>query len=184
MVAMMLQFQKVGVKSCWREFPIMWGYRMRSQHSAAGFSLLELIVVVALILILAAIAIPNLQRSKMSANEASAVESLRTVNGACVIYSATWGTGFPVSLANMGPGTPPTSTSAGLVDSLLAAGTKTGYTFTYVSGPPQGGKILTYSVNGNPSLRGNTGNRHFFTDASGVIRYNYGSAASVSSAPI
>jgi type IV pilus assembly protein PilA len=171
---------KAGSKSQWRE----WRYRMRSRHSSPGFSLLELIIVVALILIITAIAIPNLQRSKMSANEASAVGSLRTLNGACTVYSSTWGTGFPVSLANMGPATPVTSTSAGLIDPLLAAGTKSGYTFTYVSSAPQGGKILTYTVNGNPSVPGQTGTRYFFTDSTGVIRYNYGSAASVASTPI
>ncbi|MGB7848005.1 MAG: type II secretion system protein [Candidatus Acidiferrum sp.] len=157
---------------------------MRNQKNGAGFSLLELIVVVAIVLILAAIAIPNLQRSKMSANEASAVASLRTLNAACIAYTATWGNGFPVSLANLGPGKPATSTKADLIDSLLAGGKRSGYKFTYVSGAPQSGKISSYTVNGNPSLAGMTGVRYFFTDSSGVIRYNYGSQASASSKPI
>jgi prepilin-type N-terminal cleavage/methylation domain-containing protein len=83
---------------------------MKYSKHGSGFSLLELLVVVAVILIVSAIAIPNLMRSKMSANEASAVGSLRAINAACTNYSSTWGKGFPVSLSNLGPGKPPTAT--------------------------------------------------------------------------
>src|SRR5665213_4246694 len=96
-----------------------------------GFSLIELLIVVAIILIIAAIAIPNLLRSKMAANEASAVGSLRALNTACLEYSTTYG-GYPHLLSNMGPATPATSTSAELIDSVLATSTKTGYLFVYV----------------------------------------------------
>src|ERR1700682_4311675 len=83
-----------------------------------GFSLIELLIVVAIILIIAAIAIPNLLRSKMAANEASAVASLRTLNTCIVAYSVTYNTD-PSLLANMKPATTPSSTSADLVDNLL-----------------------------------------------------------------
>jgi type IV pilus assembly protein PilA len=157
---------------------------VRNTECESGFSLLELLVVVAIILIVTAIAVPNLMRSKMSANEASAVGSLRAINAACSNYSSAWNKGFPVSLSNLGPGKPATATSADLVDDSLAAGSKSGYTFIYVSGTPNGGKVLTYSVQANPSITQKTGSRYFFTDQSGVIRYSLGAAATVSSKPI
>src|SRR5437667_222132 len=95
-----------------------------------GFSLIELLIVVAIILIIAAIAIPNLLRSKMAANEASAVGSLRSLNTACITYSTTYGS-YPAGLSNLGPGSPATSTTADLIDSVLASGTKSGYSFAY-----------------------------------------------------
>src|SRR6185437_5026044 len=99
---------------------------MRKQK---GFSLIELLIVVAIILIIAAIAIPNLLRSRMAANEASAVGSLRTINTAEVTYASTYpDVGF-ADLASLG-GSGGTSTGAGLIDSVLAGGAKSGYSFT------------------------------------------------------
>ncbi len=149
-----------------------------------GFSLIELLIVVAIILIIAAIAIPNLLRSKMAANEASAVGSLRTLNTACVSYSTTYGTGYPAALANLGPGAPATAATADLIDSVLASGTKSGYVFTFVSGAPVGGQVPTYTINADPVTVGTTGQRGFFTDQSGVIRANPTGPATVNSTPI
>jgi len=149
-----------------------------------GFSLIELLIVVAIILIIAAIAIPNLLRSKMSANEASAVGSLRTINTACVSYSTTYGTGYPVALANLGPAAIATAATADLIDSVLAAGTKSGYIFTYASGAPVAGQVTTYTNNANPVTIGTTGQRGFFTDQSGVIRFDPGAPATVASPPL
>src|SRR5580692_7780908 len=98
-----------------------------------GFSLIELLIVVAIILIIAAIAIPNLLRSKMAANEASAVGSIRTLNTASVAYSTTYG-GYPPALTNLSPAATATSTSADLIDSVLAGGSKSGYSFTWSAG--------------------------------------------------
>src|ERR1700733_6868886 len=98
------------------------------KNKQEGFSLIELLIVVAIILIIAAIAIPNLLRSKMAANEASAVGSIRTLNTAAVPYSTPYG-GYPSVLAKLGPASPATSASADLVDSVLAGGTKSGYSF-------------------------------------------------------
>src|SRR5271169_1222464 len=98
-----------------------------------GFSLIELLIVVAIILIIAAIAIPNLLRSKMAANEASAVGSLRTLNTSSVEYSISYGN-YPPNLGALGGTGTASSTAAGLIDSVLSTGTKSGYTFTYTAG--------------------------------------------------
>jgi len=144
-----------------------------------GFSLIELLIVVAIILIIAAIAIPNLLRSKMAANEASAVGSLRTLNTAAVAYSTTYGT-YPGSLPALGPSSAPSSTAADLIDSVLSSGTKSGYAFTWAAGTGN----LSYSITAAPSTPGVTGQRYFFTDQSGVIRANTAGAATSSSTPI
>jgi prepilin-type N-terminal cleavage/methylation domain-containing protein len=152
-----------------------------------GFSLIELLIVVAIILIIAAIAIPNLLRSKMAANESSAVGSLRSLNTACVTYSTSYG-GFPTSLTVLGgegSGSGPSSTSAQLIDNVLQSGVKSGYNFTFSAGTADSaGNIDYYVINANPVTPGTTGLRYFFTDQSGVIRADTSAAATASSTPI
>jgi type IV pilus assembly protein PilA len=109
-------------------------------HKSKGFSLIELLIVVGVILILAAIAIPNLLRARMSANEASAVSSLRTINTAMITYTISYPTiGFASTLNVLGS-TPchPDATTPCLIDGVLAGGTKSGYKFaaTGSGGPP------------------------------------------------
>jgi type IV pilus assembly protein PilA len=148
-----------------------------------GFSLIELLIVVAIILIIAAIAIPNLLRSRMAANEASAVGSLRTLNTAAVTYSSTYpSVGYPASLAALSPAATASSSSADLVDSVLAAGTKSGYSFTWTAGTgtPSNG----YSVNANAVAQNTSGTRGFYTDQSGVIRYAPANGATSASNPL
>jgi type IV pilus assembly protein PilA len=143
-----------------------------------GFSLIELLIVVAIILIISAIAIPNLLRSRIAANEASAVGSIRTINASAVMYSATFtSVGFPPSLAAMGgtaSGCAATSTQACLLDEVLASGTKSGYTFVWTGdgNTPSVG----YTINGTPVSVGGTGQRMFCSDQSGVIRYDVSGA--------
>jgi type IV pilus assembly protein PilA len=164
------------------------GEDMRSKQK--GFSLIELLIVVAIILIIAAIAIPNLLRARMAANEASAVGSLRTLNTASITYSSTYDAGFPASLAVMGgtPGaTADCNAGAQLIDNVLSTGTKSGYTFTFTaSGASQTVNSCTgypsYSITAVPVVTGQTGQRSFYTDQSGVIRFDTTGSASVNSA--
>jgi len=152
-----------------------------------GFSLIELLIVVAIILIIAAISIPNLLRSRIAASEASAVGSLRTMNTAAVSYSSTYGNGFPPSLASIGTNgsTTVSCTSAGLIDPVLSSGTKSGYTFQLHPGLAANqlnsassscsagyGYSDGYMITAVPITVGTTGQRSFCTDASGVIRQN------------
>jgi type IV pilus assembly protein PilA len=148
-----------------------------------GFSLIELLIVVAIILVIAAISVPNLLRSRMAANEASAVGSLRTINTACIAYSTTFG-GFPSNLINLGTAGPASSTAADLIDNNLAGGAKSGYTFTYTAGAPAGGVIPVYTLAAGPIAPDQTGQRYFFTDQSAVIRFNISAAATVSDSPL
>src|ERR1700722_15354908 len=162
---------------------------MRNQtmrNKQKGFSLIELLIVVAIILIIAAIAIPNLLRSKMAANEASAVGSLRTLNTSAVQYSTEY-SGYPGTLASIGPiasGGTASSTLADMIDSVLASGTKSGYSFTWSAGTLSNGNYLNYSITGKPTSPGVTGQRYFYTDQSGVIRTAQGAAATAASTPL
>jgi prepilin-type N-terminal cleavage/methylation domain-containing protein len=155
------------------------------QRESKGFSLIELLIVVAIILIIAAIAIPNLLRSRIAANEASAVQSLRTLTTVNQTYNATYGRGYAPSLLALGPGAgSPSPTFADLIDANFASGTKSGYIFTYAPTAPIGGIIYNYSVTADPVTPGSTGQRYFFCDQSGVIRANPSAKASAADTPI
>jgi type IV pilus assembly protein PilA len=153
------------------------------RNKQKGFSLIELLIVVAIILIIAAIAIPNLLRSKIAANQASAVGSLRTLNTSCIAYSTSYGQ-FPSAMSNLGPvasGSTASSTSADLIDSVLAAGTKSGYTFVYTAGASN----QSYSITATPITSATTGQNMYYTDQSGVIRVDVsGANAGAASTPI
>jgi type II secretory pathway pseudopilin PulG len=140
------------------------------------------------VIYLGIMAVPNLLRARLAANQASAVGSLRTVNTAAIAYSEAYGKGFPTSLAVLSPppgnGTPNAST-AGLIDTALAAGQKSGYIFTYQPGERDAdGKITAYTCRADPVKPGNTGENHYFTDQTGVIRQERDRPADAQSPPI
>jgi type IV pilus assembly protein PilA len=151
-----------------------------------GFSLIELLIVVAIILIIAAIAIPNLMKSRMAANESSAVGSIRTINTAEVGYAASCpAIGYSASLVELNTGALCLG-GQGLIDAFLAAGTKSGYTFGYTPGPAAAnGVVTTYTTTGVPLTVGTSGQRGFYSDQSGVTRYSQnGTAPTVASSPL
>jgi prepilin-type N-terminal cleavage/methylation domain-containing protein len=152
-----------------------------------GFSLIELLIVVAIILVIAAIAIPNFMRARIASNEASAVSSLRTINSAQVTYASFYGRGYSSTIAQLGPppgGSSASASAADLIDDVLASGIKSGYSFEYT--PVLGGAGLydNYTLRARPTVQDRTGSRHFYTDASGVIRVAFGVPAGPSDSPI
>jgi type IV pilus assembly protein PilA len=165
------------------------------RNKQKGFSLIELLIVVAIILIIAAIAIPNLIRSKMAANEASAVATLRTLNTSEVVYSSTYNVAntFAPNLASLGDGGTagtctagyvPTSASACLIDvgiekATASASAKSGYILTYPVPGASG-----YTINNDASQQGTTGTRHFFTNQTLVITQNSTATAAAADSPI
>src|SRR5271156_4382137 len=150
--------------------------------SASGFSLIELLIVVAIILIIAAIAIPNMLKSKLAANQAAAVANVRTVTTAAVSYWVTYANGYPPSLDALGGVGLPTCNGAILIDEIISAPPyqKGGYQFALtgdqgpVSNPPPGcapGSI-GYLVTAVPIVPGVTGNESYCSSEPGIIHYD------------
>ena len=159
---------------------------MRKQK---GFSLIELLIVVAIILIIAAIAIPNLLRARMAANESSAASGIRTINTAEVSYNSNYPTvGYSADLVSLGPGgptavcpVPPVQGTACLIDGALAdAGTnpKSGYLYSYASQAGANTAALTnYQVEANPAAFNSTGVKAFCSFEDAVVRTDNGTTA-------
>jgi|HubBroStandDraft_5_1064220.scaffolds.fasta_scaffold05140_4 type IV pilus assembly protein PilA len=165
-----------------RQKPDGADYPIGMRKHCKGFSLIELLIVVAIILIIAAIAIPNLLRSRIAANESSAVSSIRTVNTAEATYQSTYPTvGFSSTLAALGPSastgcTTPSSTNACLVDWIVAqasvAGSpKSGYWFKDTPNAAVSGIIPGYTMSGIPASVNQTGVRGFCANEDAVIRF-------------
>ncbi len=150
-----------------------------------GFSLIELLIVVGIILVIAAIAVPRFMQSKMKANEANAASALRSISTAEVSYQTTYQQGFSPTLGALGPGSPATAAAADLIDAVLASGTRHGYTYSYNPIDADGnGQFEAYTINANPVNPGVTGQKYFYVDMSNVVRYALGAPATAASPPI
>jgi type IV pilus assembly protein PilA len=148
------------------------------RKNASGFSLIELLIVVAIILIIAAIAIPNFLRAKMAANESSAVSAIHSINTAEIQYASAYpNVGFSVVLADLGP------SGASYIDAVLSGGTKSGYVYTYVQNATDTPSDA-YKVNADPVTRGVTGLRSFYSDQQNVTHYNQTASATAGDPPL
>ena len=156
----------------------------------AGFTLVELMIVIAIIAIIAAIAIPSLIRARITANESAAISAMRTLSSAQISFQAGCyqdasgdGVGDYGTLAQLedpdGVGGVP-----GFIDEMLASGSKQGYSFTMIPVAGGGGMPPTYTCNADPQAP-QTGRRTFFMDETGVIRFeNTGAPATAASPPV
>lgn len=155
----------------------------RKRRPETGFSLIELLIVVAIILVIAAIAIPNFLRARMAANESAAVENVRSITTASVVYDSSWGNGYPPSLTNLGGiGVSASCNQANLLDPILTTApfTKSGYIFSYTGedGPASQGAgcggpgFIGFFVTAAPQSPGLTGTRSFCAEESGVIHFD------------
>jgi len=138
------------------------------KRTEKGFSLIELLIVIAVIGIIAAIAVPNLLQSRMAGNEASAISTVRNVVSAQATYMTSVGSGKYAPLTTLN--------GSGMVDSVVASGTKDGYSFAVSLGAGNS----AFSVTARPANFQYTGVRSFYSNESGVIRYTTADAAATS----
>src|SRR5271165_6706606 len=145
--------------------------KMRRRNRDRGFSLIELIIVVTIILIIAAFALPKIMKSQIPAHEASAIASIQAIHESEMIYSSMHpDVGYTPDLATLGG----TAQGGGeqTIDNNLASGRRSGYTFTYTPGEKVNGAIRSYTLTAVPDQVGTTGQRRFYSDESGEVHYN------------
>jgi type IV pilus assembly protein PilA len=141
-----------------------------------GFTIIELLIAIVIILIIAALAVPRLLHSRLAANEADAVASIKSINAAEVTYQTTYPTrGFAAQLSALAGSRSckPSPASACLLDNSLSTGIKNGYSFNAI-GTKQTDKgiYMDYAAGGAPVAYGETGVRLFCSMSDGVVRYS------------
>jgi len=143
-----------------------------------GFSLIELLIVIAIILIILAVAMPKLSRARMYSQEMAAIKTITTIHTAQAQYFSQFGK-FAPSLTELGPPSSgqPNQSASDLISGDLSLGEKSGYKFT-IQATPTG-----YAVNANPVAYNTTGSRTFFSDQNMVIRQNYGQDPATDKSP-
>ena len=152
--------------------------QLRIRRRARGFSLIELLIVIAIILIILAIAVPKLGSARMNANEMAVIRELQTINTMQTQYMSQFGR-FATSLTELGP---PTSGTAGpnaadLIPASLSSGDKDGYIFT-LAGTPSG-----YTLNANPKVFNTSGRRTFYCDQNMIVHQNWSAEPANASSP-
>jgi len=159
-----------------------------ARRTSNGFSLIELLIVLTIMMTIAALALPNFMRARMQANETGAVAAMRSITTGVIGYETSYTLGYPNSLLSLGPppaGTSPSAAAADLVDALIAAGGRSGYTLAYAAGDTNGdGKNDFYTVHASPVTPGVTGQRYFYVDQTNVIRFNASGPAGPADRPI
>ncbi|MGP0074971.1 MAG: prepilin-type N-terminal cleavage/methylation domain-containing protein [Bryobacteraceae bacterium] len=152
--------------------------QLRIRRRARGFSLIELLIVIAIILIILAIAVPKLGNARMNASEMAVIREMQTINTMQTQYMSQFGR-FATTLAELGP---PTSGTAGpqaadLIPGSLSGGDKDGYIFT-LTGTPSG-----YTLNANPKVFNTSGRRTFYSDQNMIVHQNWSAEAATASSP-
>lgn len=153
-------------------------YLKKTRRGRRGFSLMELLIVIAIILIIITMAVPKFNQAKRFANETAAIRAIQTIHSGQVQYQSQFGK-FATALTELGApqSGPDTAAAANLIPDTLAKGEKTGYKFA-MSGTPAG-----YAIIATPSTFGTTGSRTFYSDQTMVIRENYGAEPATASSP-
>lgn len=144
---------------------------MKKTRPSKGFTLVEIMIVVAIIVLLAALAIPNLLRARLNANEAAAISSMRVIASSAISYRSA-NPAFPVNLSVLATAVP------SYIDGFLGAGSKQGYNFT-VSGDTD-----SFNATAIPHAQNVTGVRSFFVDATGIVRASSNGSVDATSPPI
>jgi type IV pilus assembly protein PilA len=151
----------------------------RKRSRQAGFSLIELLIVVAIILIILGVAVPQYNKAMMHGREMAAIQQLKTLQTAQTQYMSQFGR-FAITLAELGPaaaGAPEGPSAAGLIPQSLASGSNSGYNFTLA------GQASGYAVTAIPAAFGQTGRRTFFSDQTGIVHENWGQEPATAQSP-